>query len=141
MKILLSFVVGPPQLTRCRSRDPNASMLHTESNAETDNADPEVFDGYRFARIRELPGNQQKLQAATTSQDQMNFGHGPYACPGRFFAIYELKTMLVLLLRYYDLRLPSDVKGRPKNIVTGVSNMPNHLQQVEVRRRVEPIGA
>ncbi|ELR21914.1 cytochrome p450 superfamily protein [Acanthamoeba castellanii str. Neff] len=39
------------------------------------------------------------------------FGSGQHACPGRFFALHEIKTILSLLMRTYDIDIPG---GRPK---------------------------
>jgi cytochrome P450 len=38
------------------------------------------------------------------------FGSGHHACPGRFFAIHEIKTIISLLVRSYDIEVPG---GRP----------------------------
>jgi len=39
-----------------------------EYNAEAGNPGPEVFDGFRFARLRELPGRDGKHQAVLTNE-------------------------------------------------------------------------
>ena len=93
--------------------------------------------------MRDLPGNDHKLQSVTITPYQLNFGHGNRACPGRFFAVYEIKVMLIHLLRYYEMRLPSEdgkTPQRPKNfIATKVGNSPNSTAVVEVRRREKPL--
>ncbi|KAK0762080.1 hypothetical protein N5P37_004881 [Trichoderma harzianum] len=111
------------------------------------NAGPDVFDGFRYARLRELPGLESKHQAASTglmcprSKDNLTFGHGPHACPGRFFAIYEVKNLLVELLLHFDFRLAGtgDDRGqeaiRPANVAHKISNMPNPGAILEVRVR------
>ena len=93
--------------------------------------------------MRDQPGNDKKLQSVTTSPYQLNFGHGPHACPGRFFAVYQIKVILAHLLRYYDMRLPS-VDGkpptRPKNMITQkMGNNPSNTATVEVRKRKEAL--
>lgn len=40
--------------------------LSSENNVEAGNAGPHVFDGFRYARLRELPGLESKNQAAST---------------------------------------------------------------------------
>jgi hypothetical protein len=59
-----------------------------------------------------------------TANDNINFGHGPSACPGRFFAGAEIKVILAEILRRFDVSLgPNGEKdgqggfARPKNIV------------------------
>lgn len=71
----------------------------------------------------------------------MTFGHGPHACPGRFFAMYEVKVVLVELLRNYDIRLVGgvDMSIDPRTqsfstrrlLLTPMSDV-----QVEIRKRV-----
>jgi hypothetical protein len=49
--------------------------------------DPEVFDGFRFSKLRESEeSGSAKYQVITTTLDYLPFGHGRHACPGRFFA-------------------------------------------------------
>ena len=70
----------------------------------------------------------------------MVFGHGPHACPGRFFAIYEVKALVVELLRNYDLRLAGDVDGKgadmPPTMRVKLNNIPDPRAMVEIRKRV-----
>ncbi|TFY83081.1 hypothetical protein EWM64_g926 [Hericium alpestre] len=62
---------------------------------------PEDFDPFRFchAARTELNG------MVTTSYDFLAWGHGRYACPGRFFASYELKAILAYALVNYEIFL------------------------------------
>ncbi|KAL9047291.1 MAG: hypothetical protein Q9214_000091, partial [Letrouitia sp. 1 TL-2023] len=78
---------------------------------------PESFDGFRFHRKRvTLGGSAQSHQFVTTGLESMTFGHGRFACPGRFFASNESKIILALLLLKYDIRFPSEAK-RPMNMI------------------------
>ncbi|KAI7850426.1 cytochrome P450 [Circinella umbellata] len=43
------------------------------------------------------------------SDDYLVFGEGKHACPGRWFAIQEIKTVISLLIRDYKLRPTSDI--------------------------------
>ncbi|KAF9879088.1 cytochrome p450 monooxygenase [Colletotrichum karsti] len=64
--------------------------------------DPDVFDGYRFLRMREDAGLESKAHLVSTSSIHLGFGHGRHACPGRFFASNEVKLLLCHLLYKYD---------------------------------------
>ena len=77
---------------------------------------PEVFDGFRFARIRAEPGNESRYQLVSTGTDATSFGHGPNACPGRNFAANEIKVLLAHLIQRYDIKL-MDGESRPENLV------------------------
>ena len=85
---------------------------------------PNEFDGFRFAKLRESDEHDgvTKYQMVNTAPDYVTFGHGKHAwyvvichqphstdkfgsySPGRFFAAAELKTMLCHLLLNYDVK-------------------------------------
>ncbi|KAI1104958.1 cytochrome P450 [Jackrogersella minutella] len=104
---------------------------------DTGSAPLHEFDGYRFARLREMPGNEAKYQATATGLGQFTFGHGPNACPGRFFALYIMKIVMIHILRNYDIRLPPEVQaaGRPRGRTAGVSNLVDSTVKIELRQR------
>ncbi|KAF2180150.1 cytochrome P450, partial [Zopfia rhizophila CBS 207.26] len=67
--------------------------------------EPEKFDGFRFSRMREESAKPMKHQMVSTDIDYLPFGHGKHACPGRFFAVNEMKLIFANLLLRYDLKL------------------------------------
>ncbi|KAL4936871.1 cytochrome P450 [Aspergillus oleicola] len=109
-------------------------VLSPSYNAGAGNPGPEIFDGFRFSKLRDChsPGGQ-KHSAVSTSEDSLNFGHGPHACPGRFFAIHEIKTLVVNILVDYDIRI-KDI-AEPTHIMQGIHMMPNPAALVELKWR------
>ena len=95
---------------------------------------PETFDGFRFANLREQPGNENRYQFITTSADSISFGHGKYACPGRYFASNEIKIILAGILLRYDLKF-EEGKGRPENVRGRTQTWPNKTAEVLFRKR------
>ncbi|OAG08623.1 cytochrome P450 [Paraphaeosphaeria sporulosa] len=95
---------------------------------------PELFDGYRYVKLRQKGGKWSTASSAvSTSVDHFVFGMGKFICPGRFFAIAEVKTALAVILLAYDVRLkPGYV---PKTIRYGFEVMTDPGVCVEVRRR------
>jgi cytochrome P450 len=81
-------------------------------------SDPEVFDGYRFMKMRDQPGEETRHQLTTPTPEQMGFGYGEHACPGRFIAANLIKILLAHLLFKYDWKLPEGQK-RPSSIPMG----------------------
>jgi len=82
--------------------------------------DPLKYDGYRFLRLRQEPGNENRWQFVTTAPEMFGFGHGTHACPGRFFASNEMKIALIHLLMKYEWRFAGEkqgIEGRPKTIL------------------------
>ncbi|KAF7678873.1 hypothetical protein GT037_002621 [Alternaria burnsii] len=66
---------------------------------------PDKFDIYRYLRMREDGSNSTKALFVTTSPENLTFGHGIHACPGRFFAALEVKIALCHILTKYDWEL------------------------------------
>ncbi|KAM3065604.1 Cytochrome P450 monooxygenase boa7 [Clarireedia jacksonii] len=93
------------------------------------------FDGFRFSKLRSVPGNEHRYQFVTSSTESLNFGHGTHACPGRFFASNEIKIAFAEVLMRWDVRLKPG-EGRPANLFTDTNVMPNMKGEVQMRRRV-----
>ncbi|KAK9609657.1 Dihydroorotase [Aspergillus fumigatus] len=47
--------------------------------------DPRRYDGYRFYKLRQVPGQEGQHQLVSATEKHMGFGYGKHACPGRFF--------------------------------------------------------
>lgn len=95
---------------------------------------PHTFDGFRAYRERQKPGETNRHQFATTDRNNLHFGHGKYACPGRFFASNEVKMILAHLLLKYDIKFPEG-QGRPENISAHEYIFPNPMGVVEFKER------
>lgn len=96
----------------------------------------EVFDGFRYHRMRQDPGgNPNTGQFSTTAHSGLQFGHGRFACPGRFFASMQSKLILVHVIMKYDLKLVEG-EGRPENVRFVDANVPNPGQRILFRDRV-----
>lgn len=116
------------------------------SSSESVYESPSMFDGFRFHRMRTAPGGSaQSHQFVTTGVESMTFGHGRFACPGRFFASNESKIILALLLLQYEVRFEDAEKGgptergaeltRPKNMVFADACFPDPNVKVLFKRR------
>ncbi|KAJ0360013.1 hypothetical protein COL154_007902 [Colletotrichum chrysophilum] len=97
--------------------------------------DPEKWDPYRFIKMAEQPGKANYAQLVVTSPDHLAFGHGDHACPGRFFAAYEIKIIMCHLLLKYDWEALPTTYASP--MVLGFTNASNPTARVRVRRRKE----
>ncbi|KAF6816600.1 cytochrome p450 oxidoreductase [Colletotrichum musicola] len=95
---------------------------------------PSEFDPLRFSRLRDEPGQELKLQHASTGLDNINFGHGLWACPGRFFASAQIKVVLVYLLTHFDVvHKPNAQKNWQKHY--GLAILPDSDAEVLIRAR------
>lgn len=101
---------------------PKGTVLEVDSSQQYLDAEkfenPDSFDPLRFYRLREQ-GDKNSHQFATSNADYVQWGQGRHACPGRFFASNEIKTILSKLLAEYDFKLVDQEAGRPANFVFG----------------------
>ncbi|KAI8664580.1 hypothetical protein NCS55_00967400 [Fusarium keratoplasticum] len=79
--------------------------------------DPQTFDGFRYYRIRTANKEARNTnQMVTVGKKDLTWGYGKHACPGRYIAEVAMKLLVIEFLMRYDIRLPENVKERPKNI-------------------------
>lgn len=71
--------------------------------------DPNTFDGARYRRMREdHKESESSLVMGMSTIDSLGFGLGNQACPGRFFAVNNMKLIMAKLLTQYELTLEKD---------------------------------
>ncbi|OAA57981.1 ent-kaurene oxidase [Niveomyces insectorum RCEF 264] len=102
--------------------------------------DPETFDPYRFVRLRTTDApdplqfkNREQYQFVSVTKENMSFGFGRHACPGRFFAANEIKLILAQLLLNYDMKLPPAPATR-QDVVAGAGVAPDPTREILFRR-------
>ena len=86
----------------------------TTSHLQDEISPPGEFDGFRYYKMTQVSGNDQ-YQYSSTDSEHIHFGHGRYACPGRFVASTEMKIILSRILLNYDMKFPRG-QGRPGNM-------------------------
>lgn len=96
--------------------------------------EPEKFDGFRCFKLRKQPGNETRYQFVTTGVDNLDFGHGTHACPGRFFAANEIKTILIHLLENYLFKF-KDGQRRPESLWTPGGYHPDPDIKILIKKR------
>ncbi|UPK91460.1 hypothetical protein LCI18_002395 [Fusarium solani-melongenae] len=83
--------------------------------------DPETFDHLRFYKLQQKAGAKvaesvTKGQLVTVRLDNLIFGYGKHACPGIFFAVHEIKTILAELLMRFEVKNAGGFEGRYPNL-------------------------
>ncbi|KAK3318107.1 cytochrome P450 [Apodospora peruviana] len=138
--------------------------------------DPEVFDPFRFVRMREAVVDAKKqmpdvadqkdavemttttienigaadseyhsevaraaragpLRFVTTGPNNLTFGHGRHACPGRFVVDFQLKMVIAHVITRYELAFPDQYGGkRPDNTWMADVKLPQHAR-IRVKRK------
>ena len=104
-------------------------------------SNPSTYDPYRFARLRagqsEDPLNyasKELYQFISVTKENMAFGYGRHACPGRFFAANEIKMICARIILDYDIKLPDGVTCRYPNVVRGSSVTPDRTKTIMFRK-------
>ncbi|KAK5637332.1 hypothetical protein RRF57_013044 [Xylaria bambusicola] len=111
---------------------PTNSIAHDPELYEN----PECFDAFRFLNKRlASQADAQRHQFVSTSSDSLPFGHGKFACPGRFFAAAQIKIVLANIIMKYDVSFPGSQIRRPDNVFTGEGIAPDRKQGVVFKHR------
>ncbi|KAK0447282.1 cytochrome P450 [Armillaria borealis] len=101
---------------------------HTD---EENYEDPLEFKPWRFSEKRKQEGEGIRHHMATPSLDFVFFGHGRLACPGRFFAVNELKALMSHILLNFDVKIDKF----PTPVWFSDIQMPNQSSKVLFRKR------
>ncbi|KAJ7246815.1 cytochrome P450 [Mycena haematopus] len=111
-----------------------AAATHATHHDGENYENPDEFDGFRFAKMRggEEDRGSIKFQMVAPDVKYLSFGLGRHACPGRFFAVNELKLMLAYILQHYDVKLEGP---RPPTEWFGTLAAANRTAQVQFRKR------
>ncbi|KAI5830576.1 hypothetical protein K523DRAFT_371757 [Schizophyllum commune Tattone D] len=109
------------------------TAVHRDSD---DFEDPLAFNPWRFAH--EDQGFARAQNITNTSPTHLAFGHGRTACPGRFFAAMEMKTLLAHLVIHYDIKFDGD-GGRPPNKWFSIHCIPDPHANLMFKRRAAEI--
>ncbi|MCJ1352273.1 MAG: hypothetical protein MMC33_002257 [Icmadophila ericetorum] len=109
--------------------------------SDPDNFDnPDTFDGFRFAKPStsesSIDQNNRRWGAASMGTTNLAWGYGNHVCPGRFFAVREVKMVFTKLILEYDIKWSKRVTVRPKPVHIEGQFIPNMGQRISLRRRV-----
>ena len=97
--------------------------------------EPHLFDPMRSYRKRySSPEQKSKHLAGQAEIDNLTFGYGRGACPGRFFAIGEIKTIVSRLLVEFEFKYPEG-KSRPRSIGLNEFSLPDPGAKLMIRKR------
>ncbi|KJA17748.1 hypothetical protein HYPSUDRAFT_205974 [Hypholoma sublateritium FD-334 SS-4] len=75
------------------------------------------FNGFRFVQ----EDSTKQLQLIKPGLDYVPFGYGKHACPGRFTAAYQMKTMLAYLIVTYDMKTDKELHPLSRFLERGFS--------------------
>nr|QEG13904.1 steroid 14alpha-hydroxylase [Curvularia lunata]QEG13905.1 steroid 14alpha-hydroxylase [Curvularia lunata]UXP88658.1 steroid 14alpha-hydroxylase [Curvularia lunata] len=96
------------------------------------------FDGFRAYKARSTgkAADIARNQFVTSNEENLTFGYGRHACPGRFFAANEIKMMITRLILDYDIKMPNGEKERYPQIEIGKMSIPDPTKTLAFKRVV-----
>lgn len=100
--------------------------------------EPHRYNPYRFIEMRKTPGGENKAHLVSATAEHFGFGHGIYACPGRFFAANELKIALAHILLKYDWKLAEGCEDL-QPVAAGFHYAYNPKIKLLIKRRKEEL--
>jgi len=92
------------------------NIFNQANNLKQSNEDPEM----------------KSKSSATLDETFLGFGFGKHACPGRFFAINEMKVFMAYLVQNYDVEF---IRERPEPVSVVWLKYPLDKVKMRVRRR------
>ncbi|KAF5382324.1 hypothetical protein D9757_008449 [Collybiopsis confluens] len=96
---------------------------------------PDILDPFRFSNMRTKEGEGFKHQIVAQDHSFGLFGHGgKHMCPGRFFAVNQLKALVGHVLISYDIKFEND-GGVPDTCWEGIDACPDSTVLVMFRKR------
>ncbi|KAK7045463.1 hypothetical protein VNI00_007716 [Paramarasmius palmivorus] len=93
------------------------------------------YQGFRFAEIKSEEGEELGQNMVKPNPEYVIFGYGKHACPGRFFAVNELKSMLAHCLLNYDFKFEDGRTEPPAPTWIGMAIIPDQTAEVAFRAR------
>lgn len=71
----------------------NRTVPYYEASPITHQQAPfDTFDGFRFSKLRSVPGNENRYQFVTSSTESLNFGHGMFSSISTRSLIYAYRS-------------------------------------------------
>jgi cytochrome P450 len=112
-----------------------AAHHHVNDPARINN--PETFDPMRSYRKRYAGGDPEslhKFQAGQTNSNSLSFGYGGQSCPGRYFAVSEIKMLMARLMLEFEFKYPEG-KSRPKIMYADENVFMDPYAKIMMRKR------
>lgn len=96
------------------------------------------FDGLRHYNLRRSGSggatDHARNQFVTTNEQNLMFGYGRHACPGRFFATNEIKMIVAKMVLDYDIGMPGGRTERYEQIEQGRGMNPDPTKALVFRK-------
>ncbi|EMD64174.1 hypothetical protein COCSADRAFT_181322 [Bipolaris sorokiniana ND90Pr] len=110
-----------------------AAAIHTDESVYPSS---DTFDGLRAYKARSSgkASDIARNQFVTTNEENLSFGYGRHACPGRFFAANEIKMIVARLVLEYDVKMPNGETERYSQMEIGKQTMPDPTKTLAFKK-------
>ncbi|CAG1974267.1 unnamed protein product [Fusarium graminearum] len=109
----------------------NTCSIHKDKDLYENPGD---FDALRFYKMRQAPGQEAKYQYFSVGREDLSWGFGRHACPGRYLSAINIKLIMAELLMNYYIKL-CDGASRPPNIEFEVLCSPDPDYEILLKSR------
>ncbi|KAL1605327.1 hypothetical protein SLS60_004875 [Paraconiothyrium brasiliense] len=136
-KVLRGFTLSNGQYIPAGAKIEVASHAVYQDPVNHPNSEPaDVFDGYRSYKLRQggTASDHARNQFVTTNEQNLMFGYGKHACPGRFFAANEIKMILANLILNYDFKNEDGSRVRYSQLDMGRQSSPDARKNLLFKR-------
>ena len=114
-----------------------AFLGHEHQNDPAITTNPNIFDPLRNYRKRQAsPETATKFVAGTVDQNNLGFGWGAQACPGRFFAVAEIKLLVAIFLSQFEFDYVPG-KDKPKTMYAAENLFLDPSATIMMRQRMK----
>jgi cytochrome P450 len=98
--------------------------------------DENTFDGLRHYKLRQAgtARDHARNQFVTSNEQNLMFGYGRHACPGRFFAANEIKMLLARLITDFDFKNADGSMQRYASMEIGALIAPDTKKKLLFKR-------
>jgi cytochrome P450 len=108
--------------------------IHNQIDPEI-TPDPELFDPMRsYRKRRSSPDEESNHLAGQPSRDNLSFGFGSQACPGRHIAVSIVKMVVSRLLVDYEFKF-AEGKEKPSSVHLLEFIFPDPAAKLMMRKR------
>jgi cytochrome P450 len=113
--------------------DPDSFLPHrfTQAGAARSIVD-QLSSGNGHSNVAQSSTPGKDKSTATLDDAFLGFGFGKHACPGRFFALNEMKIFVAHMVMHYDVEV---VGGRPELVDVIWLKVPLNDAKIRVRKR------
>ncbi|KIK65194.1 hypothetical protein GYMLUDRAFT_980664 [Collybiopsis luxurians FD-317 M1] len=113
---------------------PSGSLLYAASQEVARHHFGPDFNPFQFCSSERAHKKSAVDSSTTTSPKFLAWGHGRHACPGRYFAVCQIKAIIANLIYHYQVAIKD--QKIPKNRSMSLLSVPDRNLDITFQRRI-----